>query len=68
MAGVEQPTSGRILLDDDDVPFSRPADAEARGISMVFQELNLLGILTVAESIFVSRKITRGHVHIDKAE
>ena len=68
IAGVEQPTQGRILLDGKDVRFSAPADAEAKGISMVFQELNLLGNLTVAENIFMSREITRAHVHIDHSE
>ena len=67
IAGVEQPTLGRILLDGQDVHFNRPADAEAKGISMVFQELNLLGNLTVAENIFMSREITRGAIHIDHA-
>ncbi len=46
IAGVEQPTLGRILLDGEAVDFRSPADAEARGIGMVFQELNLLGNLT----------------------
>lgn len=68
IAGVEQPTLGKILLDGSQVHFDRPADAEAMGISMVFQELNLLGNLTVAENVFMSREITRGRVHIDHAE
>jgi erythritol transport system ATP-binding protein len=67
IAGVEQPTLGRILLDGQDVHFNRPADAEARGISMVFQELNLLGNLTVAENVFMSREITSAGIHIDHA-
>ncbi len=67
IAGVEQPTLGRILLDGQDIHFNRPADAEAKGISMVFQELNLLGNLTVAENIFMSREITRAAIHIDHA-
>jgi erythritol transport system ATP-binding protein len=65
MAGVEQPTLGRILLDGEPVEFRRPADAEARGICMVFQELNLLGNLSVAENIFMSREVTRFGFHID---
>ncbi len=67
MAGVEQPTLGRILLDGEPVEFRRPADAEARGICMVFQELNLLGNLSVAENIFMSREVTRFGFHIDHA-
>lgn len=68
IAGVEQPTLGKILLDGHGVHFDRPADAEARGICMVFQELNLLGNLTVAENIFMSREVTSIGVYINHAE
>ena len=68
IAGVEQPTLGKILLDGKEVHFASPADAEFHGISMVFQELNLLGNLSVAENIFMSREITKARMHIDHAE
>ncbi len=67
IAGVEQPTLGKIFLDGKEIRLSSPADAEALGISMVFQELNLLGNLSVAENIFMSREIRRGGIHIDHA-
>ncbi|RUX05856.1 ABC transporter ATP-binding protein, partial [Mesorhizobium sp. M8A.F.Ca.ET.059.01.1.1] len=38
IAGVEQPTAGRILLEGEEVSFSSSGDAVARGIGMVFQE------------------------------
>src|SRR5260370_29490970 len=41
IAGVEPPTLGRILLDGVPVVFDTPADAVARGIGIIFQELNL---------------------------
>ncbi|KAA1180395.1 sugar ABC transporter ATP-binding protein [Rhizobium tropici] len=65
IAGVERPTSGRILLDGEDVSFASPADAQARGIGMIFQELNLFANMTVAENIFATREITRGIFGID---
>jgi erythritol transport system ATP-binding protein len=68
IAGVEQPSLGRILLDGKEMHFSSPAEAEAHGISMVFQELNLLGNMTVAENIFMSREVTRAGFHIDHSE
>ena len=68
IAGVEQPTLGQILLDGKEVHFHRPADAEAHGICMVFQELNLLGNLTVAENIFMSREVTAGGIYINHKE
>jgi erythritol transport system ATP-binding protein len=67
IAGVEQPTAGRILLDGEPVVFADTADAMAHGIGMVFQELNLFGNLSVAENIFANCEITR-HGRIDHAE
>ena len=68
IAGVEQPTTGRILLDGKPVSFPTTADAVAHGIGMVFQELNLFGNLSVAENIFATREITRGPRGINHKE
>src|SRR3989337_1923839 len=68
IAGVEQPTLGRILLDGEAVHFNSTSAAVSHGIGMVFQELNLFGNLTVAENIFATREITRGIRGIDHAE
>ena len=65
IAGVERPTAGRILLEGEAVHFDSPADAQARGIGMIFQELNLFANMTVAENIFATREITRGVFGID---
>jgi erythritol transport system ATP-binding protein len=67
IAGVEQPTAGRILLDGEPVALTDARDAMAHGIGMVFQELNLFGNLTVAENIFANREIVR-RGRIDHAE
>ncbi|MBZ9977167.1 sugar ABC transporter ATP-binding protein [Mesorhizobium sp. BR-1-1-10] len=66
IAGVEQPTLGRILLEGEEVSFSSSGDAVARGIGMVFQELNLFGNMTVAENIFATREITNRLGKIDR--
>ncbi len=68
IAGVEQPTHGRILLDGKEVSFGSAGDAAAHGIAMVFQELNLFGNLSVAENIFATREITNRAGKIDHAE
>ncbi|MDO9418426.1 sugar ABC transporter ATP-binding protein [Pararhizobium sp.] len=65
IAGVERPTLGRIILDGKEVEFGSPADAQAHGIGMIFQELNLFGNLSVAENIFATREILRGVRGID---
>jgi erythritol transport system ATP-binding protein len=65
IAGVERPTLGRIVLDGQSVSFDSPADAQANGIGMIFQELNLFANMSVAENIFATREITRGLRGID---
>ncbi|MDP9813424.1 erythritol transport system ATP-binding protein [Rhizobium tibeticum] len=65
IAGVERPTHGRIILDGEPVSFNSPADAQAHGIGMIFQELNLFANMSVAENIFVTREMTRGLFGID---
>ena len=67
ISGVEQLTSGKILIDDSPVTFKTTEEASRHGIGIVFQELNLFPNLTVAENIFIAREKTRGRVDIDKA-
>jgi ribose transport system ATP-binding protein len=59
MSGFEQPSSGEILLDG--VPVKLPPDgaAEALGIVIIHQEFNLANHLTVTESLFLGKEITR---------
>ena len=55
LAGVEVPDSGRMLLADQPYEPRSRADAEACGVRMVMQELNLIGTLSVAENISIER-------------
>ena len=54
-AGAIQPTSGRMYLDDEQITFSSPAEANARGIAIVYQEMSLVQSLSVTENIFLGR-------------
>lgn len=67
IAGVETLTEGTITMDGQTVSFRSKADAVAKGIGIVFQELNLFPNLTVAENIFIAREPTRFGVDIDAA-
>jgi ribose transport system ATP-binding protein len=59
LSGFEQPTSGRILLDGEPVVLPPNGAAESLGIVIIHQEFNLAEHLTVAESLYLGREVTR---------
>ena len=59
------PTGATILLRGTPVRFGGPADAEASGISVVYQELSLIGDLDVAQNIYLHREPRRGRLFLD---
>ena len=56
LAGVHQPDSGRILWDGAPLHLTSPADAQRRGIRIMYQEFNLLPDLTVAENLLLNEE------------
>ncbi|MGI6688717.1 MAG: sugar ABC transporter ATP-binding protein [Christensenellales bacterium] len=54
-AGAIQPTSGKMFLDDEELSFSSPAEANQKGIAIVYQEMSLVQSLSVTENIFLGR-------------
>jgi ABC-type sugar transport system ATPase subunit len=58
LGGVYKPDQGEVFLDGAPVVFSSPNHAIEQGISMVFQELSLVGSLSVAENLFANRQPT----------
>jgi general nucleoside transport system ATP-binding protein len=58
--GLEQPTSGTILVDGRPVAFASPRDAIAAGIGLVPQHLQLVPSFTVAENIVLGCEPRRG--------
>jgi len=59
LAGVYQPDKGSIELDGAVVRLADPIEARRRGIGMVYQELNLVPDLTVAENILLGSTPSR---------
>jgi ABC-type sugar transport system ATPase subunit len=59
LAGVEAPDSGALLLDGETRHFSAPAEALAAGVACVYQELQLVNQLTVAQNVFLGHEIRR---------
>lgn len=56
LAGVLQPDAGEILLNGVRVQFRDPHDAQVQGISVIYQEFNLLPQLNVMENVFLGRE------------
>jgi ribose transport system ATP-binding protein len=64
LAGVLEPDSGEILLEDKPVRIDSVRAAEHLGIALIHQELNLADNLDVASNIFLGREPQRfGFVH-----
>lgn len=58
--GMEEPTSGHILLNGAEVSFRGPEDAIRAGIGMVHQHFMLFPDFTVAENIVIGYEPKRG--------
>ena len=59
LTGVYPRDGGRVLLDDRPINPGSPQEAQAEGISTVYQEVNLIPGLSVAENIFLGRQPRR---------
>jgi len=55
LTGVYGADEGEVLLRGERVSFARPLDAQRAGVSTIYQEVNLVPLMTVAENIFVGR-------------
>lgn len=59
VTGAYRRDSGTILLEDRPIDPKGPLDAQAFGIGTVYQEVNLLPNLTIAENLFLCHQPTR---------
>ncbi|OWY29187.1 sugar ABC transporter ATP-binding protein [Herbaspirillum robiniae] len=60
LSGVYQRDSGEILLDGRPVEIDEPRAAQALGIGIIHQELNLMNHLSAAQNIFIGREPKKG--------
>jgi simple sugar transport system ATP-binding protein len=60
ISGTYIPDEGSIALNGEAVSFSGPADARARNIEMVFQDLSLCDHVDVVGNLFLGRERTKG--------
>lgn len=56
LSGVYPDYSGEILYDGWPLHLRDPREAQAKGIAIIHQELNLIPELSIAENIFLGRE------------
>ena len=68
LGGVHADYDGTIEISGRAVHPRTPLEANALGVSVIFQELSLVPPLTVADNIFLGRALTRGGFVDDRAQ
>jgi ribose transport system ATP-binding protein len=56
LSGVQQPTSGEVVLDGEVIRLKDVRHAFSKGIAMIHQELDVVEDLTVAENVFLGNE------------
>lgn len=56
ISGVHQPEAGEIRIDGQPMHFTTAREAERAGIAIIYQELNLIPGMSVAENIWLGRE------------
>lgn len=65
LTGVYQKDSGTIKIDGKEVNIENPLQAQKLGLSIIFQEFNLVNTLSIAENMYVGRLPRKGIRGID---
>jgi ABC-type sugar transport system ATPase subunit len=59
LGGAYLSDAGDILIEGQAIQIQSPTDAQHAGVSIIYQEFNLIGDLTVCENIFLGRENTK---------
>ena len=62
IAGIEQPSAGKMYMDGQEVYFKDTNAARAKGIGIIHQELSLFPNMTVYQNIFMGHEIKKNHM------
>src|SRR5438045_6559645 len=68
LSGVYAEYDGRIVYKGQSVHFQNTRQAQAAGIAIIHQELNLIPYLSVTENVFLGREITTSWGTLDKKQ
>ncbi len=60
LAGAHQPDAGALRWEGADITLSSPVAALRRGIATIYQELDLVDGLSVAENVFLGHEVAQG--------
>ena len=66
LCGIHKRDGGSVELFGREVNFNNIAESQAAGISVIHQELNMMGHLTVAQNMFIGREFKSGVFINDK--
>ena len=66
IAGIEQPSAGKMYMDGQEVYFKDTNAARAKGIGIIHQELSLFPNMTVFQNIFMGHEKKKGMFLDDK--
>jgi ribose transport system ATP-binding protein len=56
LTGVYSPDGGEVRYQGEPISFGGPLDAQAAGISTIYQEVNLVPLMSVARNLFLTRE------------
>ena len=60
VSGVVEPTAGDVLFRGEALPVGDPAESLRRGIGTIYQELDLVDDLTIADNVFLGHEPRSG--------
>jgi simple sugar transport system ATP-binding protein len=60
LSGVHQQDEGRVLVEGEEVQFSSPRDARARGIATVYQDLAMVPLMSIWRNFFLGAEPRKG--------
>jgi simple sugar transport system ATP-binding protein len=61
LSGVHQADEGRMLVDGEEVHFTSPRDARARGIATVYQDLAMVPLMSIWRNFFLGAEPRKGY-------
>ena len=67
LSGFHQPDGGAIILNGKEVRFASPREARANGIETVYQDLALIGDLSIFHNMFLGREYHKRILRIESA-